>query len=235
MPASADRRPSRAARDSGALQFAGQRLLETYAGLAECGEHLLHGVLGGESPRQWEHYPHDDAIDGHSGYQWFYHSHSPEDRPDAAEHGHIHLFARRKLWSRRMQANTEREFARLTGNPDKQVNTRHLIGIGLDEKGIPTSLFTVNSWVTGDLMLSAEMTHRLLRQIRLETEYSAIDAVIESVLTLCAEEIRELLSRRDEALATHGSPSSVLDDHSLEVLSETRIDLDQKLGSLFTD
>jgi len=93
--------PPRSPMPNAALAAAGRGLLETYAGLAERGEHLLGRLLAGQAPRQWAHYPEDDAIDQSSGYQWFYHSHSPEDRPGATEHGHVHLFARKPLWGRR--------------------------------------------------------------------------------------------------------------------------------------
>lgn len=208
----------------------GPRLLETYAGLAERGEHLMGKLLGGEPPRQWRHYPDDDAIDAERGYQWFYHSHAPEDRPGAVtEHGHIHLFARRKLWSRRLRSVKELEFASIADNPDELVNTRHLIGLGLDAKGIPISLFTVNSWVTGDLMLSASNTALLLEQMTLDTGHREIDAVIECVIKLYRAEIRALLDQRDQLLFLRGPPG-ILRDESLEVLSEITIHIDSKLA-----
>ncbi len=213
----------------GSAQVAGLRLLETYARLAQRGEHLLGQLLGGELPRQWRHYPEDDAIDQGSGFQWFYHSHSPEDRPGAAEHGHIHLFARRKLWSRRLRSAREIAFASLADDPTGQVNTRHLITIGLDAKGIPISLFTVNSWVTGDLMLSASNTVLLLEQMTLDTSNEDVDAVIECVVRLYKDEIRDLLVRRDALLYQKRSPG-LLSDERVEVLSELAINVDRKIA-----
>ncbi len=210
-------------------QVAGLRLLETYAGLARRGEHLLGQILGGDLPRQWRHYPEDDATDQGTGFQWFYHSHSPEDRPGAFEHGHIHLFARRKLWSRRLRSGREIEFASLADDPTRQVNTCHLIGIGLDAKGIPISLFTVNSWVTGDLMLSASTTALLLEQLTLDTGNDDVDAVIEYVVRLYQNEIRDLLVRRDALLYQKRSPG-LLSDESVEVLSELAINVDRKIA-----
>ncbi len=208
----------------------GQRLLNTYAKLATRDEHLLHDLLAGEPPRQWQHYPENDAIDADSGYQWFYHSHAPEDRPAAGEHGHFHLFARRLLWSRRLQSKAERAFAELTGLPDDRVDTRHLLAIGMNAKGLPVSLFTVNSWVTGDLMLSAPGTERLLEQLRLRTGHAAIDAVLECVVALCMDDIRALLSARDMALSGKRRRNrAVLSDTRLEVLSAQAITLDEKL------
>lgn len=203
---------------------AGQRLLETYAALVARGEHLLQGLLAGKPPQQWQHYPEDDAIDRVSGYQWFYHSHSPEDRPGTIEHGHFHLFARRPLWARRLRSGAEKSFAALTGNPQLKVSTRHLLGIGMSAKGVPISLFTVNSWVTGDLMLSAAATERLLARMRLDTGYARIDAVLESVVALCAGEIHELLAARDATLSRRFA-QDVLEDRDLELLSEMAIAL----------
>ncbi|MDE2085617.1 MAG: hypothetical protein KGI63_00145 [Xanthomonadaceae bacterium] len=201
-------------------------MLRTYASLAIRSEHLLQALLAGQPPQQWRHYPEDDAIDVRGGYQWFYHSHSPEDRPDAMEHGHFHLFARRPLWSRRMQSTHERAFSAITGHPPGKVATRHLLTVGVDARGIPVSLFTVNSWVTGDLMLSAPFTAHLLANMRLNTGHSHIDAVLECVVALCADEIHEVLAARDAALAGRLA-RNILRDESLELLSEKAIDMDE--------
>ncbi len=215
---------------SDAARVAGLRLLNVYAGLAQRGEHLLGSLLRGQVPGQWAHFPEDDAIDAYSGYQWFYHSHSPADRPGSLEHGHIHLFARRRLWSRR-QSKRELAFAELAGGAERQAETRHLLAIGFDAKGLPLSLFTVNSWVTGDLMLSAGATAELLDRMVLYTGNAEVDAVIESVVRLFRTEIRGLLVRRDEALFGFEG-GHVLSNESLEVLSELAISVDAKLNWL---
>ncbi len=214
-----------------AAPAAGSRLLRVYAALAGRGEHLFEGLLQGEQPRQWAHYPEDDAIDADNGYQWFYHSHAPEDRPGGAEHGHIHLFARQKRWSGRTRSRRDREFAQFPGRPVRPGATRHLLSIDFNAKGIPVSLFTVNSWVTGDLMLNADTTAKLLKTMVLRTDYPAIDAVIESVVALYLTEIRELLHRRDQVLFGH-TGADVLADEALEVLSKMTIDIDAKLRGL---
>lgn len=219
------------AKASNAECVAGFRLLSTYAGLAQRGAHLLDGLLGGQVPKQWAHYPEDDAIDGKHGYQWFYHSHSPEDRPGAIEHGHIHLFARRKLWSRRLKSAREISFAKLGGRPEEAHETRHLLAIGFNAKGLPVSLFTVNGWVTGDLLLSAETTATLLEDMTLETGCRDVDAVIKSVVQLFMPEILDMLLRRDQVLRGFNG-HHVLADESLALLSECAIDVDTKLCAL---
>ncbi len=213
------------------LHTSGLRLLQIYSELADSKEHLLDGLLLGQPPQQWEHYPQDDAIDRESGYQWFYHSHSPEDRPGGAEHGHFHIFARRPLWSRRLQSRAEREFQELCDFPSPQAHTRHLLAIGLNAKGVPISVFTVNSWVTGDLMLSRQLTMELLGSLRLNTGHAKLDALIESVVHLCVPEIQKIMGQRDEKLASHPHANK-LNDERLELLSELSIDLDAKLQSI---
>lgn len=111
----------------------------------------------------------------------------------------------------------------------RRVSTRHLLGIGLDAKGIPQSLFTVNSWVTGDLMLSAPNTALLLGQMVLDTGYPDIDAVLESVVSLYKTEIGKLLAERDAVMFGARRPG-VLADERLEVLSELGVSVDEKLA-----
>ena len=215
-------------RRSASVEGAGLRLLEAYAALAERGEHLFSGLLGGAAPKQWAHYPEDDAIDASRGYQWFYHSHSPQDRPGSVEHGHIHLFARRPLWGRRLRSKSEKEFAKLCGYPVSDAHTRHLLAIGFNAKGLPVSLFTVNSWVTGDLMLGADLTMELLESMELYTGHPEVDAVVEATVRMCLTELRELMVARDSSLAAHAGPDK-LGDSTLELLSEIAVDLDAKL------
>ncbi|SDH74297.1 hypothetical protein SAMN05660652_02216 [Propionivibrio dicarboxylicus] len=213
-----------------AQRAVGQRLLETYARLAEQNKHLLTDVMGGQMPHQLHHYPEGDAVDHDHGYQWFYHSHAPEDRPDSTEHGHFHLFAGKACWTHRHNSTGERAFQALTGRPAELANTRHLLAIGLSAKGVPSNLFTVNSWVTGDMMLSADATAMLLEQMKLNTGYETIDTVIECVVSLCRNQIEQLLAARDQVLFSWES-ANVLADRNLEVLSETTIDLDDLLQS----
>lgn len=208
-----------------AQRAAGLRLLEVYADLAQRGQNLLGNLLAGQAPIQWSHYPEEDAVDAANGYQWFYHSHAPQDRPATLEHGHIHLFARRALWARRLRSNSEKSFSRLCGRPRVDPATRHLLAIGFDAKGVPKTLFTVNSWVTGDLMLNAHLTLDLLIRMRLDTGWPQIDAVLESLVKLCGAEISRLLALRDEFLRVHAR-RGLLADKKLEVLSQVNVDLD---------
>lgn len=103
-----------------------------------------------------------------------------------------------------------------------------MLTIGFDAKGIPRTLFTVNSWVTGDLMLSASNTALLLDQMTLDTGNEDVDTVIECVVKLYKDEIQDLLLRRDSLLYQKRAPG-ILGDERLEVLSDIAINVDQKL------
>jgi len=96
---------------------------------------------------------------------------------------------------------------------------------------LPISLFTVNSWVTGDQMLSAKLTMQLLASIQLKTGHPRVDAVIECVIHLCQPEIQSVLRQRDTTVASF-SGANKLQDEGLELLSEQPIDLDEKLQRL---
>lgn len=130
-----------------------------------------------------------------------------------------------------LRSRSERAFADLCGHRSGSPTTRHLLAIGFDAKGLPISLFTVNSWVTGDLMLGADLTLELLASLTLDTGHPEVDAVIVSVAQLCAPELRELMWRRDEALRSHLAAGK-LQDEALELLSFTPIDLDATLSGL---
>jgi hypothetical protein len=201
-------------------------LQECYSQLARKGLHLLGDLLADGPPVQWKHYPADDAFDSGGIYQWFYHSHSPEDRPGASEHGHIHLFARTEALGAEATCARERTFLARLGTRPSEATTRHLVSIGLTPKGVPCSLFTVNSWVTGDQMLSAPATLRLLRGIRLDTGHPLVDRVIVAVLRLSDHALPTLLQERDATLLRHhGEVVDLLANSSVEELSSLQLTL----------
>lgn len=212
-----------------------QRLVSCYVALAGARQHLLDPLLAGAAPLQWAHYPEDDVIDRDSGYQYFYHSHSPEDRPDAADHGHFHLFARTAAHPDKIDPAHEAAFlGHLGAAPASEAATASLLCIGLDAKGVPVSLFTVNRWVTGDHFLSAEATLALLGQFRVQSGGPAtINDWLTALLGLYWDDIVELVRRRDRqlaALAAHrDAPGDLLDDRAIELLSGLDLDIDAQL------
>jgi hypothetical protein len=213
------------------LRAAGS-ILRTYRKLAATGQHLLAPLLKGAVPVQWEHYPYANAFSSNGRYQWYYHSHSPADRPGSSEHGHIHLFARVEGIRRRLDPRREKRFLASLGAADSSAATRHLLAVGLNARGVPISLFTVNRWVTGDLMLSGPATVELLASMTLKTGFPAIDALLVGLARLYSSEIRALIRKRDVALRDRARTGlGTLEDEGLEVLSELKLDIDRKLAA----
>jgi hypothetical protein len=209
-------------------------LLDLYTRLSADNAHILGEVLSGQAPQVWTHYPADDACDDLNGYQWFYHSHSQSDRPQAAEHGHFHVFARKAALSRWLNPTEEKAWHTKLRVKPTRATTRHLFCLGLDAKGVPNTLFTVNSWVTGDAMASAPGTLRLIEHLNLATGYPGIDRLIASAAVLCRDELAGLMEVRDRRLERMSAVGpGVLDDGPLEILSETKLDLDAIFGRLF--
>ncbi|TDN87444.1 hypothetical protein EV677_2964 [Herminiimonas fonticola] len=222
------------------MQSAAEALLACYAELAADKSHLLSEILDDSVPRQWAHYPDDDVIDHAGGYQFFYHSHSPEDRDATAEHGHFHVFARQDVHGTGVDPNAEQEFLkRLNGELPADANTIHLLCVALDAKGVPTALFTVNRWVTGDHLLSAETTLRLLSGFSVHTQHELrISKWLTALLALFRPQIEQLLMERDKALwklAEKRRKSGLLEDKSVELLSSIPIDIDLQINWLFSD
>ncbi|MBI3144895.1 MAG: hypothetical protein HYZ18_06420 [Pseudogulbenkiania sp.] len=215
---------------------AAAEILACYGVLAEQGKHLLWPLLDG-SPVQWAHYPESDAIDRRNGYQYFYHSHSPDDREGLGEHGHFHLFARVDNQQHELDFTAEQNFLETVGGGTPVIaSTINLLGISLDAKGVPTTLFTVNRWVTGDHLLSAAVTLPLLSRFKVDVkEYDPVNQWLAAMVQLFWPQIEDLLLERDAKLiqlADLTRNANLLDDETIEVLSSISIDLNEQVASL---
>lgn len=235
MPARTNRRndPKASEADSaGQSALHARRILRVYGSLAKSNAHLLSSILGGQAPTQWAHYPDDDAIDAKRRYQWYYHSHSPADRPGSIEHGHIHLFARTDARRTLIDPDAEAMFLKRLASEEPGATTRHLLAISLNPVGVPISLFTTNRWVTGDQLLSSKSSLRLLQSISMDTGNKAIDQLVCSLLRLYQPKLATLFRQRDRTLfARSRRGAGTLDDESVEILSEIPIDLDRAISA----
>jgi hypothetical protein len=167
---------------------------------------LVQAFVRGAPVLALEHYPPGDAIDMRHGFQCFYHSH----RGGSVEHGHLHLFQRAAAGAR-------------DGAPG------HLIAIGLDARGLPVSMFTVNHWVTGGAWRDARTTVAALEMARFDAArgHTLAGRWLNAFLRLYLPVAQRVLLRRDALLRQQGRASSwqrVRRDRSLEVISRSRID-----------
>jgi hypothetical protein len=179
---------------------------------------LLRCWVDDDLPTALEHYPFDDAIDRASGSQYFYHCH----RPQAGEHGHLHLFVRtdrRGHWRRRGGGLT------------------HLIALGLDARGLPLAFFTVNRWVTGGAWFPAPRTLALIDRFAMTPRgrYALGHRWLSAFVRFYRPAIAAALAQRDRRVAqlTRRRPwEKVARDQRIEVLSTVPIDWARDLEAL---
>lgn len=179
---------------------AGCRSLRHWLSVNEQHGSLVRACTGDGVIHAQQHYPEDDWRDPHSGCQAYYHCHRPE-----REHGHLHLFRRRC--------------------PEDRLT--HLLGIGLDPRGLPLSLFSVNRWVADDAWLPAAATLSLLEGFSLSASDAdpRLSRWLEHFLRFYEPLIGPLLLQRDRALeALDGSLDEALEDRTLEIPSQVGID-----------
>jgi hypothetical protein len=194
--------------------MAAQELAAIQLHYANKGLTLSQAALCG-SPNfiEWQHYPRNDLSDSVSGYEFYYHAHSARETPPD-EHGHFHLFKRDLL---------------------NQSSFIHLIGISLNQMGLPVRIFTTNQWVTGEQFQWADQVMEGVHHFHLETKgrMAPISRWLVAFMRLFANEIEQLVLARDLRLA---SLSEVMDlekvlelrDH--HILTQCNINLMERLS-----
>jgi hypothetical protein len=184
---------------------------------------LIQSWVRGQPMVEVEHYPPDDVVDTRNGSQFFYHAH----RSHGSEHGHVHLFWHATSSGRR------RHVAGLSPRWSRAAPT-HLLAIGLDSRGLPISLFTVNRWVTGGYWFDAPATLAMVDRfaVRHVPDHHASSAWLTHFVRLYRPVIQDLLLRRDRRLQRQASLDAALQDHRLEVLSQIDLDWAADLDAL---
>lgn len=214
------------------MQKGAQAVLGSYATLASKQSHLLGELLDGTMPKQWEHYPPDDIVDHSTGYQYYYHSHGAEKRV-SAEYGHFHIFARTDGGRHQIDVEAEQAFLDRLGAAPLDATTVNLLCVSFDARGVPTRFFTVNRWVTGDRLLSAEATLRLLEGFTMTSSQApTVSSLLVGLIQLFLPQITTLLEKRDEKLydfMKRGKRSGILEDQRIELLTSISINVDRQI------
>ena len=96
-------------------------------------------------------------------------------------------------------------------------------------KGLRNKITTAKA----DILTLPESRHLnfalTLAKIDLDTRHPDIDCMLVSLARLCGEEIALLLAQRDKTLVSRAA-GDVLEDRTIEILSETPIDLDKRIA-----
>lgn len=192
--------------------LAAQEIAAIQMRYAQSGRTLNEAALcGARDFIEWQHYPANDLIDEQTGYEFYYHAHSADEMPNG-EHGHFHVI--------------KREGERF----------HHLVGIALNQKGLPVRLFTTNQWVTGENIESYDLVMKSIKGFHMATKgrMAPVSKWVGALLQLFAAEIELLLEERDlrikKLAADHGNLEAALNSRRHHVLSECQIDLISQLS-----
>lgn len=155
-----------------AMRDAGDELLACYRDLDTRGSHLVEELLG-EAPFEDErHLPPDEVRDPRSGAQYYFHAHLD------GELGHFHTYGR----------------AAADGAP------AHLVGVSVDDRGLPTRLFVTERWATGGGWCHVAELPALLARFTFDAapRYTA-NRVLPALLRLFRPEVEALFAARGDA------------------------------------
>ena len=214
---------------------AAHTVIETITQMAREQRPLMLRVVPEDGTTFWTHYPVRDARDKHCKSRWYYHVHAPGSR-DKDEHGHFHLFLHRTQLPKGMEPKVwppQRENAR--------AHVTHLVGLSIDTRGIPSSWFTVNRFVTNEFLYPADVMIEHLPRFNVDhtAEDDLVNRFVTAMVALYREELAGLLRERDarqaELVAQLGEEAAYEKESGVEVLSSVPIDLDAKLESLELD
>jgi len=175
-----------------------------------------------------QRYPDPDVTDRRSGYQFFYHSH----RHGVQEHGHVHIFYH-------ATASGQRRYLGREKTPWKRTAPTHLFAIGLDNRGLPVSLFCVNHWVTDGHWIDSQTTQSIVKRLKIhsaDSDFSESAEWITGFTVMYLPVIEKLLKERDLLITRQtGSLSETLKDQSLEVLCAIEINWLKDVRKLETE
>lgn len=191
---------------------------------AEAGS-LIQSWVSGVPVMAMAHYPPSDVTDRQRGIQFFYHCH----RDGGLEHGHVHLFAHATRSGRRRHLRGDNHWVR--------TDPSHLIAIGLDARGLPVSLFTVNRWVTGGHWLNTPTTLNWLQGLTLCNAPAHAHACqwLSGFVRMYLPVIARLLKQRDRWLDRQPDRAKAMEEERAEVISCARIDWASDLQRLETE
>jgi hypothetical protein len=181
---------------------------------------LIQSWVRGAAVTALDHYPKGDVIDRRHASQMFYHCHRQGD----VEHGHVHLFCHATRSGRRLYLSQQ----------SSRALPSHLLALGLDARGLPISLFTVNRWVTDGHWFDAQTTLKLLQRFKMQgvKNHARSCDWASNFVRMYEPLIEKLLHKRDQRLARAGPLEEALDNQRIEILSSIKLDWAADLAKL---
>jgi hypothetical protein len=204
-------------------------VLACYRQAADAGRHPFEPLLDGAPFEQQVHYPAPRGVrDRSSDARYYLHAHRGQTV------GHLHTF----LGPRALDGARPWHEPSGSGWPRGDGAYSHLVGVWLDELGLPTELFTLNRWVAQEAFYRADDLCAALPRFTLargEPAHARIDRAVQALLRLFRPTVEELLRERDAAIAAHAAAHPGVDAREapeLAVPSRRAIDLDQRIAEV---
>ena len=178
------------------LQY-GVESLDHWLSIGNLQGSLVKAFIDSDVQIAYQHYPQQDCHSNSGLLQYFYHSHR-----ENGEHGHIHVFVK----------------------DNKESDPIHFVAIGLSDKGLPISLFTVSSESVSEQMRDIKL---LLNDASLALKSTKSENQLTSYIrTFCLfyfNEIKKLIERK----YYHESRTNLSDDVLSFMLIDWSEDLDK--------
>lgn len=202
--------------------------------MTKTGDNVLTMLVGIQSiVPDLRHYPANDVYDAEYHTQYYFHAHPAGTQPNG-EVGHFHTFLRPLGMPEGV-----RPLVTAPNLDDRDGNgaLSHIVGIAVNEMGIPTRLFTTNRWVTGESWYAADDVARMLEGFVIDHARPSwpVNRWLTALVHLYREEIIDLLIERDATINRFqkGNPGlNCFEDRSLEVLSEKAVNLVAKVSEM---
>ncbi|WP_298722566.1 hypothetical protein [uncultured Ferrovibrio sp.] len=226
-----------------AMLNAGLEVLRIQQQLTERRSNLVAELLRGQDEFfEHQHYPPGDVFDPETGAQYYYHSHRNEGR----EHGHFHIFQRPQFLPESFEPARYVKQGVGRCSPREKIGEHwprgdkalaHIVGVAMDNYGLPIRLFTVNRWVTDETWFAARDVIAMLDRFELRHGWPVpeVNRWLNNLLRLFQPEIVELIRRRDDAVEARGRANprgDALEDRSLEITASLDISVERRVRQL---
>lgn len=194
---------------------------DCYALLSKTKSNVVWEILRqSETFYEWNHYPKGDVYDNETHSQYYYHTHPPDHGNRWKEHGHFHLFIRKKGIPKPFSPKILKPFQREGKNDD----LCHLCGISMDKFGKPLRLFTTNRWVTGETWYRARDICQFISRFAITHAWPSwpTNIWLTQFVRDHQDEIKTLLLERDKTIAAWQKKhpgTNVYEDRQLEITS----------------
>jgi len=214
--------------DLSAMAEAGHWVMECHRVLQKSSDNIVGEVLRGNGTfTELDHYPPGDVYDPASFSQYYYHAHR------GGEHGHFHTFVRGEK-SATFQPIGQSQMDYMSERED---TIGHLIGISMDNAGLPIGLFTTNRWVTAENWFTGDDIVDMLKTFEMDLAPPSwpVNVWITNMLRLFRPQIIDLILGRDEIINKWSAEHmgvDVFEDRGLDILSEIPVSIEDQVKAV---